>query len=576
MITSTRTKNYSFHFLNATQFLGALNDNIFKLLIIYLLINVKGLEAAPSILATVGAVFVIPFLVFSSAAGILADRISKRSILVSMKVVEAVIMLFSIFSIYFQSELFCYVFLFSMAAQSALFGPSKYGIIPEIVPEEKVSKANGIMTSLTFLAIIFGTFLATFITDITNKNFVVGSLFCFFIAVAGLITSLKIEVTKPQRSKRKIRPLFIYEIYKTLALSYKRVHLLPAIIGSAFFLFIGAFVQLNIIPFAIQSLKLTEVGGGYLFLATAIGIALGSLAAGKISKDKVQPGISCISGFVLSFLLILLFCFSKFLLATILILIFLGFFGGLFLIPLDSFIQIAAPDARRGQIVSASNFLGFTGVLVASACLWINSDILKISSASGFALIGFITLIFSTIMAGRLSDLFFPYLMQKVFLKFIPYSLSSLPETNSLIIFEKKNWIDAFMLFALLPKLKIITIRKKLFDFPFINGLFLSFGIISEFKHPKDKEKWLIKLANHMKRRNEYVCLFLEDISSRNTWKDCIAKEKDNEFTDVVFIHIEKEKITKSIFGFDVSLEKSSVYFTDEPLNQKAYINSIS
>ena len=570
MITGPKIKNYSFHFLNATQFLGALNDNIFKLIIIYLLINLKGPEEAPSILATAGAIFVIPFLLFSAAAGILADRISKRTILVGMKIVEAVIMLLSVFAIYFQSELFCYIFLFLMAAQSALFGPSKYGIIPEIVPQEKVSKANGIMTSLTFLAIIFGTFLATFITDVTNKNFVVGSLFCLFIAAAGLITSLKIEATRAQRSKKKIRPLFIYEIYQTLALSYKRVHLLPAIFGSAFFLFIGAFVQLNIIPFAMQSLKLTEVGGGYLFLATAIGIALGSLVAGKISKDKVQPGLSCISGFLLSFLLIMLFIFSKFLALTIVILMLLGFFGGMFLIPLESFIQVAAPDARRGQIVAASNFLGFTGVLIASVCLWINSDILKISSASGFALIGVATLVFSIITAGRMSDLFFPYLMQKIFLKFIPYRVASLPDTNSLIILERKTWKDAFMLFALLPKLRIITTRKKLFSFPFINGLFLSLGVISEFKHRENKEMWLLKLANYMKRRNDYVCLFLEDIKTRNLWKECIEKEVQNNFTDVVFIHIEKEKITKTLFGIEMSLEESTVYFTDEPVDQKA------
>ena len=169
-----------------------------------------------------------------------------------------------------------------------------------------------------------------------------------------------------------------------------------------------------------------------------------------------------------------------------------------------------------------------------------------------------------------MSDLFFPYLMQKIFLKFIPYRLASLPDTNSLIILEKKNWKDAFMLFALLPKLKIITIRKKLLDFPYMNGLFLSFGVISQFKHPKDKEKWLLKLANHMKRRNEYVCLFIDDIGSRNIWKESIAKNSHNKFSDVVFIHIEKEKITKSIFGIELSQEESSVYFTDEPVDQKA------
>ena len=76
----------SFYLLNATQFLGALNDNVFKLLVIYLLINVKGPAAANSILSLAGAVFVIPFLLFSSGAGVLADRISKRTIIVFPKI----------------------------------------------------------------------------------------------------------------------------------------------------------------------------------------------------------------------------------------------------------------------------------------------------------------------------------------------------------------------------------------------------------------------------------------------------------------------------------------------------------
>ena len=97
------------------------------------------------------------------------------------------------------------------------------------------------------------------------------------------------------------------------------------------------------------------------------------------------------------------------------ILILLGLFGGMFLIPFDSFIQVASPDARRGQIIAASNFLSFSGVLLASLCLYVNSDVLHFTSSTGFALMGLFTLIFSLITAGRMSDLFFPYLTQKLF-----------------------------------------------------------------------------------------------------------------------------------------------------------------
>src|SRR3989344_5215922 len=290
----------SFYFLNATQFLGALNDNVFKLLVIYLLINLKGPSAANSILSLAGAIFVIPFLLFSSGAGVVADRISKRTIIVFTKAFEVCIMLFGMLAISLRWEVGVYTALFLMATQSAIFGPSKYGIIPELVETKMVSKANGSLTSFTYLAIILGTFLASFLTDVSHKNFVFTSSFCVFIAVIGLLTSLGISRTEPQRSAKNINPFFLYEIYQTLKISWKVPHLITAIFGSAFFLFIGAFAQLNIIPFAIQSLHLSEVGGGYLFLATAVGIAIGARIAGQLSKDRIEPGISCFSGFLIA------------------------------------------------------------------------------------------------------------------------------------------------------------------------------------------------------------------------------------------------------------------------------------
>jgi acyl-[acyl-carrier-protein]-phospholipid O-acyltransferase/long-chain-fatty-acid--[acyl-carrier-protein] ligase len=146
----------SFYLLNATQFLGALNDNIFKLLVIYLLIYVKGPTEANTVLSLAGAIFVIPFLLFSSGAGVLADKISKRTIIVFTKVLEVAIMLYGICAISFEWEFGTYAALFLLATQAAIFGPSKYGIIPELVEEKKVSKANGSITSFTYLAIISG------------------------------------------------------------------------------------------------------------------------------------------------------------------------------------------------------------------------------------------------------------------------------------------------------------------------------------------------------------------------------------------------------------------------------------
>lgn len=452
-------KTGSFKALNITQFLGALNDNVFKLLIVFLLINMQGKDHSSSILATTGAIFVIPFLLFSAAAGVLADRLSKRNILVSMKLSETLIMVFSVIAIFYQSKITLFILLFLMAAQSTIFGPSKYGIIPEIVPKNMIPKANGILTSLTFLAIIIGTFLASFITDLTDKNFFLASFFCVAIAFTGLMVSLKIEKTPAKRSSKKISVFFVRDIYKTLKLSYKRRYLLPSILGASFFLFIGGFVQLNTIPFAIQTLGFDEVGGGYLFLSTALGITIGSFLAGKLSKGKIELGLSCICGFLTGFLLILLGIFSNVVISIILLTL-LGAFGGMFLIPFESFLQAKSPHKKRGQVIASSSFLSFLGVLIASGLLYLLENILDFSAASGFICLGLIMLFFNIFNTKSLIEHLIFYIFKNFSKIFKNLKIANLPKRNSIFLVEKKDLKKVFFLLSEIDNLKIISLKK--------------------------------------------------------------------------------------------------------------------
>src|ERR1700722_14805432 len=102
----------SFTYLNATQFLGALNDNIYKLLIVYFFIQLEGIEYSHEILASTGATFVIPFILFSAMSGVLADRLSKRDIIITTKILELVIMGFGVLALAFQSKWGAYAILF--------------------------------------------------------------------------------------------------------------------------------------------------------------------------------------------------------------------------------------------------------------------------------------------------------------------------------------------------------------------------------------------------------------------------------------------------------------------------------
>jgi len=186
----------SFWWFNGVQYLGALNDNFFKLLLIGFVISVSGTESASKVSAFAMAFFVVPFLLFSAFAGSCADRFSKNRIIVWAKAVEAMVMVLGMAGFVLESPAVLYAALFLMATQSAFFGPSKYGIIPELVDRGKLSAANGWIEALTYLAIISGALLAPLVLDVTNKSYFIGSIVCIGIGVAGLLASLKIERTE--------------------------------------------------------------------------------------------------------------------------------------------------------------------------------------------------------------------------------------------------------------------------------------------------------------------------------------------------------------------------------------------
>ena len=439
----------SFTYLNVTQFAGALNDNVYKFLLVYFLIQLEGLENSPRILALTGAVFVAPFLLFSSWSGTMADRVSKRNIIVFTKILEFVIMAAGVLAFLFASKIWSLIILFMMATSSAIFGPSKYGIIPEIVSSDRISRANGMLTMFTFLAIILGTFLPSFFLDYTDRNFILASLGCTLIAGVGLWTSFGIEETPPSGSQKKVNARIIKEILDTLKLAKAEPSLLMAVFASAYFMFIAAFFQLNMIPFAVTSLGLTDIQGGYLFCLTALGIGLGSVVAGKISGKEVELALVPLAGIGITVCCFLI-SLNAYDVATVVPLVMvMGFFGGMYVIPLDSYVQLASPKEYRGQIVATGNFLSFLGVLLACAFLDLISQVLGLDPSEGFVIIGSLTLGVCLIIAYR----FFDYVTRFVAMCFsrLRFQMTfagreHLPEPPAIYVCSHTAWNDTLVL----------------------------------------------------------------------------------------------------------------------------------
>ncbi len=506
----SKPDKHSLHFLNVAQFMGVLNDNIFKLVIAFLLIGVYGKEDASTILSVAGAIFVIPFLLFSSAAGVVADRFSKQRLLIWMKFAEMIIMSLAVVAFATKSVWGSYTLLFLLSTHSALFGPSKYAIISDLVSSDRVSRANGLITSFTYLGVIIGTFLASFLTEWTHKNFVLVAIFCLGVAFVGFISTFGIKYTPPQGSNKKIKILFIQEIFDTLSFCKTRPHLLIATIGSSFFLFIGSFVQLNVIPFAIDALHFNEVVGGYLFLATALGIALGSYLAGKVSKSRVELGVSCLAGILIGVVLLLLAGLSHSLISVLILLTSLGLFGGFFIVPFDSFIQIFSPSEKRGQVIAATNFLSFCGVLLASLALYIYSEFLEVSPAEGFGITGWITLLFSLFIICRLSDLSFPFIAKYFVKPLFRVKTKNIDLLNKhsqvVLVLRKANWIKACLLLALDPKIHLLIPQKEAPIFRWLAHLFYSIHFI-----PADNSLTpLLEKAEDLVSDSIHPCIWLK------------------------------------------------------------------
>ncbi|WP_052354799.1 MFS transporter [Candidatus Protochlamydia sp. R18] len=537
MLNSFLQRFSSFTYLNVTQFLGALNDNIYKLLIVYFFIQLEGMEYSHQILASTGATFVIPFLLFSALSGTLADRFSKRDIIVTTKILELVIMALGVCAFAFQSKWGSYAILFLLATQSAIFGPSKYGIVPELVSKDKISKANGLMTSFTFLAIILGTFLSSFLIQISGRNFIVSSIFCTFIALIGLVASFCIEHTPPAGSEKKIQIFFLKQIFQTLKFARQEISLLPAILGAAYFLFVGAFTQLNIIPFAVQSLQLSDIQGGYLFFLTALGIGTGALIAGKISGRIVELGLVPIGALGISVCAFFLDMYSENIWAVIPIVTLLGVFGGIFEIPLDSYIQVASPKQMRGQMVAATNFLSFIGVLLASGLIYLNSEIFQISADKGFSLIGFITFGIFIIFMFQFFDYltrFIASILSKLHFSTIFKGKENIPDCPAVYVCTHTAWNDTLLILGSQRRRIRFFIEQEQHHSPWLRRLYglLRVVFIPDIEPLEKNQACLTEILNTLKKGIS-VCIFVQ------SWDIYSEVEKLNHSTP--FNHIIEE-----------------------------------
>lgn len=370
----------SFWGMTATQFLGAFNDNLFKQLMLLLATptaveiaaaQARG-ETVPDRQAEAMMVFAAAILCFTGFAGWLADKASKRTLIIGAKCAEIVVMTIGMvgFLLYgtfgFAGML---VVLFLMGVQTAFFGPPKYGILPETLHDRDLPTANGVFLMFTFVAIIFGVVLAGVLGSNVDTVWR-GSAVCIAIAVIGALTSLSTRRVTPANPDLKLHWYDCLVPPESIAQVKKDRELMLALVVTSSFWLLGAIVQQAVNALGKSQLGLDDGRTSYLAAMLGIGIPIGCLIGGKLSGGKINPRV--VTGGAIGI------CVTLGLLAlrggpndhllgyygSFPVLVAAGVCTGAFIVPIQVAVQALSPPNEKGRMIALMNQLNWIGIIL--------------------------------------------------------------------------------------------------------------------------------------------------------------------------------------------------------------------
>ncbi len=521
MDTKATTHKGTFAWLNATQFLGALNDNLFRWLILFFLIDVFGIAKSDQLSQLIGVIFVVPFLLFTPVAGKLADRFSKNRVIVWTKVWEVGLMSCACVALFMGWTYAMFALLFAMCTQSAFFGPCKYGIIPELVDRDRLSPANALIEGSTYLAVVLGTAGAGFLKQNLSDNYAMAGLACVALAVIGLLASFRIQKTEPMGQKKPSSLFFVKDVVRTMKTIWPDNALVMAVFASAFFMLLGGFLQMNLIPYGMQILGYTDFESAYLFVIAAVGIGIGSFIAGRLSGRSVELGIVPVGALTLAVTsLVLAGLNADHRLMIFLTITCMGIGAGLFIVPIHALIQLRSPDATRGQIVAASGFIGWVGVLAAAGLLfvlkWFHLD-----ASQCFLALGLLTLILAGLALWKLPDFFVRFvfmLITKALYRIKVVNWDRIPASGpALLVPNHASWVDAILIGTSGQRRVRFIMSREIYEASTLRFLYrlMDVILISEADPPKQIVRAL-KKARQALDDGFLVGIFAEGAITRN------------------------------------------------------------
>jgi acyl-[acyl-carrier-protein]-phospholipid O-acyltransferase/long-chain-fatty-acid--[acyl-carrier-protein] ligase len=537
-----------------TQFLGAFNDNLFKIVVSMLAVHTVAAERAGRELSIVSWIFIVPFLLFSGYAGQLADIYSKRTVLVVSKSLEIIAATLGLVAFAFGHLQLTYAVLFLIALQATFFSPAKYGILPEMLPERDLSRANGVLEMSTFVAIVLGTAVGGYLFEVLHARLWIIGVLVSAVAVVGTLSSFGIPRVPAAATMQPLDLNPWGEIWTGIKTLRRDRVLWLTVLGISYFWFLGSLLQLVVILFGTETMKLTDTWVAVLTACAAIGIGAGSLIAGRLSGDRVELGLAPIGSIGMGvFAVALSQSGGSFALAAI-NLTMVGMFGGFFAVPLNALLQQKSGGDEKGRLMGINSFLNMVGIALASGALALLSDSFHLKPEAILLTFGVLTLISSLYVLSIVPEFlvrFCLWLLTHTIYRIRIVGQENVPARGpALLVCNHLSHVDGFLVGSCIQRFVRFLVYKPYFDHWAFNRLLTFMKAI-----PVRSGREALASIDHARQElqnGHVVCIFAEGSISRTGNMLPLKRgfERIVEGLDVPVIPVYLDRVWGSIFSF--------------------------
>ncbi|AUW05848.1 MFS transporter [Vibrio campbellii] len=494
------TKRFFPYFV--TQCLGALNDNIYKnvLLLMVTYSQIDSLPMSVDLFVNLAAgLFILPFFLFSAHAGAIADNMDKAKLIRRLKLIELVIMSFAATAIMTQSAILMLILLFLTGTQSAYFGPVKYALLPQALKSDELVKGNAWVEIGTFLSILIGTLSAGILLAVPN-GMIIASCIVITLSLLGFLSSANIPALPSKKSdKVKFEP--ITGLKKTLKLAQKQRGIWMSILAISWFWFMGATYLTQFPNFAREHLFADSTVVSLLLALFSVGIATGSWLCEKLSFNQVELGIlpfgilgltifsadllwavPAIESFPSQYYDVQSFVAQSSHIRVMIDLFLVGVSGGVFIVPLYAFIQSRSEEGECAQSIAANNIINALFMVASAAVSILVLSVLEFSIVELFAILAvgnFIVAIYVYRQVPEFTQRFISYLLSHCLYRVSVTGRQHIPERGAaLIVANHVSYVDALILMGTSTRPVRFVMDKSISELPVLKYVFRHAGVI--------------------------------------------------------------------------------------------------